>query len=81
MQRTDIAALAPIITQAAQEGCPAAKHICTRCGRDAAEMVIAVHRRVFRPSEPAECCLVGGLAGQEGPVKDALIAAIRQSGV
>ena len=59
--REQIAALAPIVLQAAAEGDAVAVAVQEQAARELAELVIAVHRQLALDTEPYELAMAGGV--------------------
>ena len=67
MTRPEIAALGPLVIDAAMAGDATAAQIVARGAHDLAECVLAVARRLGLDSGPCEVCAVGGML-QAGPI-------------
>ncbi len=82
ISRPEIAALAPLVTQAAQAGDQIALELLHRGAEDMAECVLAVARRLNMAAGPCELVLIGGLfqAGEivVQPMKQAVAARLPQ---
>ncbi len=61
MSRSEIAAMAPLVIDAARAGDPAAVHLLEQGGKDLAECVLAVARRLNMLSAGCEIVQTGGL--------------------
>ena len=80
LRPVDLAALAPLVTAAAQSGDAMASAIVARAGASLAQIVLAVARALDFGSDPTPLALAGGLLLGAGGLREALMAALSGSG-
>ena len=80
LRPVDLAALAPLVTAAAQSGDAMASAIVARAGASLAQIVLAVARALDFGSDPTPLALAGGLLLGAGGLREALMAALSGAG-
>jgi N-acetylglucosamine kinase len=80
LRPVDLAALAPLVTAAAQSGDDVAAAIVARAGASLAQIVLAVARALDFGSDPTPLALAGGLLLGGDGLREALMAALSGSG-
>jgi N-acetylglucosamine kinase-like BadF-type ATPase len=81
MSRQEIAALSPLVTEAAQNGDRVASQICDRAGAELAAIADAIrHDLRFRPQEQAPLSYSGGLLENSSVVLEAFRKQLEEAG-
>lgn len=74
--KADVAALAPLVTAAADQGDQVAGEILRQAGQDLAGLVASVIDRGFSPEKPVQVCVYGGIASNVLSVRQQLAAVL-----
>lgn len=77
MTRSEMAALGPVVVEAARNGDGVAASLLQRGAEEVADCIWAVARRLHMDSGPCEVCLVGGLIQAGGVVTERMEHAIQ----
>lgn len=74
-----VAAIAPLVEQAAQKGDAVAGEILQQAGRQLGCTLCTLVRKLDMAGEAFEAVLTGGVLRSESPVKDVVVAALREA--
>lgn len=80
LRPADLAALAPLVTRAAEQGDPVAHQLVTRAGQALATAVIAVCAALAFRERPIPLALTGGLVLSSENVRSELLSALKSAG-